>query len=185
MDRNKYYEEAFKLSRYPAHRYGLGENGEGMSLLTAFNAGDIVPLLAEPVLPNDKWDVNLSFLLRMFTPLHQIFSNIYLDTYVFWVNTRLNWTHWMQFCGQNDEEAFSLSFPYTIPKSDFEIRGVTVEDYNTDAAYVKSFGSYLGINFTDSTASTVSGQTFWVNGGVNDYFRRGSQNRISEWYMGN
>lgn len=180
MFRNEYYENAFKLSRFPATRYSLGENGEGMSLMTAFNAGDIVPLLAEPVFPNDKWDVTMSFLLRMFTPLHQIFSNIYLDTYVFWVNSRLNWTHWMQFCGQSDTEAFTLDFEYTIPKSTVYFDDSVSVPFYQNSAYVKSFASYLGINpiarFSSGGSNTYAQVT------VVDYFRRDYLNIYNEWF---
>ena len=71
---------------------------------TTFNAGDLVPIYVQEVLPGDTFDVNLTSLVRLATPLHPTMDNLFLDTYFFYVPNRLIWDNWTKFMGENDKQ---------------------------------------------------------------------------------
>lgn len=138
---------------------------------TAFNTGDIVPLMAVPVLPGDTWKTKVAYLLRMFTPMKQIFNNMYIDFYAHFVPYRLVWNHWVNFLGQNDSTAWTETNTYTIPQN--TIVSAQFSSYFESG----TLGDYLGINFT---SSTTDGQANQVT--VSDLFRRSYLCIYNEWY---
>lgn len=148
---------------------------------TAFNTGDIVPIMAEPILPGDTVDCNLSYLVRLFTPLNQFFSNCFLDTIAMFVPHRLVWTHWAQFCGENDVSAWTNDDDsYTVPQTTWTIAASTSGDFGTEI-YMKSLGCYLGINFTTATQGT-GGVVNTYSVAVSDLFRRGYLECWNQWF---
>ena len=70
---------------------------------TSFNAGDLVPLYIDEVLPGDTFRIKTSKVIRLQTLLTPIMDNVYLDIYWFFVPNRLTWEHWQEFCGENTE----------------------------------------------------------------------------------
>ena len=84
---------------------------------TTFNAGDIIPLDWQEVLPGDTFSVDTSLVTRMTTPIFPVMDNCYLDYYWFFVPNRLLWEHWEQFCGANDDiTAWETPIPYEVPQ---------------------------------------------------------------------
>ena len=84
---------------------------------TTFNAGDIIPLDWQEVLPGDTFSYDTSFVARMTTPIFPVMDNCYLDYYYFFVPNRLLWEHWEQFCGANDDiTAWEQPVTYEIPQ---------------------------------------------------------------------
>ena len=69
---------------------------------TTFSTGDLVPIFVNEVLPGDTFDINLTSLVRLATPLHPTMDNLFLDTYFFFVPNRLLWDNWTKFMGEND-----------------------------------------------------------------------------------
>lgn len=86
------------------------------SVTTTFNAGDLVPFYVDEVLPGDTFVVDTSKVVRMQTPLTPIMDNIYLDTYYFFVPSRLCWKHWPNLMGENTESAWIPETQYTVPQ---------------------------------------------------------------------
>ena len=86
------------------------------SVKTSFNVGDIVPFYVDEVLPGDTFSVDDSKVVRMSTLLTPIMDNLYLDTYYFFVPSRLCWDHWKQFCGENTESAWYPKTDYSVPQ---------------------------------------------------------------------
>ncbi len=86
------------------------------SVKTSFNAGDIVPFFLEEVLPGDTFNVKSSKVVRMQTLLTPMMDNVYLDTYYFFVPSRLVWNHWKEFNGENTESAWIPQTEYQIPQ---------------------------------------------------------------------
>lgn len=82
---------------------------------TSFNAGDLIPLYVDEILPGDSVKMRTSKVVRLQTMLTPIMDNIYLDVYWFFVPNRLVWEHWQQFCGENTESAWAPTAQYTIP----------------------------------------------------------------------
>lgn len=87
--------------------------------LTTMNAGKLVPIYLDEVLPGDTFDMNLSSLIRMSTPIHPVMDNAYLDTYFFFVPHRLVWSHWEAMNGQNDETYWTQPTEYMVPQLRF------------------------------------------------------------------
>ncbi|QCS36224.1 major capsid protein [Capybara microvirus Cap1_SP_166] len=99
--------------------------------LTTFNAGDLIPIYWEEILPGDTVSLTSSKVVRLQTLLTPIFDNVYLDTYFFFVPNRLLWTHWKEFCGENNQSAWLPEVQYTLPKIAFhtKVKPGHVADY--------------------------------------------------------
>ena len=48
---------------------------------TTFNTGDLIPIYMDEVLAGDTFKVDMSFVMRMTTPIHPVMDNSYLDVY--------------------------------------------------------------------------------------------------------
>ena len=83
---------------------------------TSFNAGLLIPLDWDEVLPGDTFSVDMSEVIRMSTPLYPIMDEIYLDTYFFFVPNRLLWKHWKEFNGENTTSKWEQETEYEIPQ---------------------------------------------------------------------
>ena len=84
--------------------------------VTSFNVGDCIPFYCDEVLPGDNFSVDTSKVVRLQTLLTPIFDDIYLDTYYFYVPSRLTWTHWKEFMGENNESAWIPQTEYSVPQ---------------------------------------------------------------------
>lgn len=82
--------------------------------LTTFNVGELTPIYLDEVLPGDTFKLKTSKLVRLTTSVHPTMDNAYLDTYFFYIPTRLIWDHWEQFNGAS-ESAWIQPKEYTIP----------------------------------------------------------------------
>ena len=67
---------------------------------TTFDAGKLVPIYCEEVLPGDTVTMDLSTVCRMSTPMYPVMDNAYMDVHWFFVPYRLVWSHWREFCGE-------------------------------------------------------------------------------------
>lgn len=83
---------------------------------TTFNAGELIPIFCDEVLPGDTFEVDTSYVVRMSTPIFPVMDNAFLDTYFFFVPNRLIWEHWEAFNGQNDDTYWTQPVEYNIPQ---------------------------------------------------------------------
>ena len=81
---------------------------------TTFDAGYLIPIFVDEALPGDTFNLRLTALARLATPLHPIMDNLFLDTHFFFVPNRLLWLNWEKFCGAQDNPGDSTDF--TIPQ---------------------------------------------------------------------
>lgn len=81
---------------------------------TTFDAGKLIPIYCEEVLPGDTVTMDMSTICRMTTPLYPVMDNAYLDTHWFFVPYRLLWEHWREFCGENTDP-WAQDTVYEIP----------------------------------------------------------------------
>ncbi|WNK12615.1 MAG: major capsid protein [Microvirus sp.] len=84
------------------------------TLKTTFDAGELIPIYCEEVLPGDSFSVRMSAFCRLSTPLFPVMDNLYLDSFFFYVPNRLVWTNWVKFMGEQVNPGDSIS--YTIPQ---------------------------------------------------------------------
>jgi hypothetical protein len=80
---------------------------------TAFDAGYLVPIFLDEVLPGDTCNLNMSGFGRLATPINPIMDNAYIDTQFFFVPKRLVWDNWQKFNGEQDNPGDSTD--YQIP----------------------------------------------------------------------
>jgi hypothetical protein len=83
-------------------------------LLTAFDADGLIPVLIDEVMPGDSFSCEMSFLCRLSAPSFPIMSNLYLESFFFFVPYRLLWTNWQKFMGEEIDPGDSIA--YTIPQ---------------------------------------------------------------------
>lgn len=81
---------------------------------TTFNAGNLVPIYLEEVLPGDTVSLDLSCICRMATPIAPVMDSAWLDVHFFFVPNRLVWDHWKNFIGES-KDAWSPEIVYEIP----------------------------------------------------------------------
>ena len=77
---------------------------------TTFDAGYLIPVYCNEVLPGDTFNVNVTMFARMATPLFPIMDNLYMDSFFFFVPNRLVWDNWKRFMGEQDNPGDSISF---------------------------------------------------------------------------
>lgn len=98
------------------------------------NVGSLLPFYWEPVLPGDTFSVKTSKVVRFQTMIAPCMSNMYLDTFFFYVPNRLVWEHWKEFCGENNSNAWIPTVEYSEPQ-------VVAES----GFAVGSLGDYMGL----------------------------------------
>lgn len=71
------------------------------TLLTTFNAGEIVPILCEEALPHDTWSLALNAIIRQSTLIAPTMGQLYADFYAFFVPNRIVNHSWKNVMGEN------------------------------------------------------------------------------------
>lgn len=80
---------------------------------TTFDAGKLIPVFVDEVLPGDTTRMSVNYFARLATPVKPIMDNIYLDWFFFFVPNRLVWEHWQNFCFEQEDPDDSTD--YVIP----------------------------------------------------------------------
>lgn len=97
---------------------------------TTFNAGYLVPVFCDEVLPGDTYNLTATFFARLATPLHPVMDNMRLTSFWFFVPFRLLWTNWQRFMGEQDNPGDSTD--YLVPQMLAPVGGYaanTIYDY--------------------------------------------------------
>lgn len=81
---------------------------------TTFDAGYLVPVYVDEVLPGDTFNLSATMFARLSTPLFPIMDNLHMDTFYFFVPNRLVWDNWKKFMGEQTNPGDSIS--YVIPQ---------------------------------------------------------------------
>ena len=81
---------------------------------TTFDAGYLVPVFVDEILPGDTFNLNMTAFARMSTPLFPVMDNLHLDTFFFFCPTRLIWNNFPKFMGEQTNPGDSIS--YTVPQ---------------------------------------------------------------------
>jgi hypothetical protein len=100
---------------------------------TTFNSGYLIPIYVDEALPGDTFNLSLSSMARLSTPMKPIMDNLYLDTFFFAVPIRLVWNNFQKFMGEQTDPGDSTD--YTVPTMTSP----------TDGPAVGSLSDYMGI----------------------------------------
>jgi hypothetical protein len=131
---------------------------------TTFDAGYLVPVYVDEMLPGDTFRLNMTAFARLATPLYPIMDNMHLDSFFFFVPNRLIWNNWQKFMGQQANPNSSISF--VVPQQVSPAGGYAIG----------SLQDYMGLPTAGQVASgqTVSHCAFWpraYNLIYNEWFR--------------
>jgi hypothetical protein len=97
---------------------------------TTFDAGYLVPVYVDEVLPGDTFNLKMTAFARLSTPLFPVMDNLHLDSFFFFVPNRLVWENWQKFMGEQNNPGDSID--YLIPQSTSPVGGYltnTLQDY--------------------------------------------------------
>lgn len=97
---------------------------------TTFDAGYLVPIYVDEVLPGDTFNLKMTAFCRMATPIYPVMDNLHLDTFFFFVPNRLIWSNWKKFMGEQTNPGDSIS--YVVPQQVTPASGYAVgslQDY--------------------------------------------------------
>ena len=103
------------FSTLPSVEIGRSKFNRNSTHKTTFNAGKLVPIFVDEVLPGDTFSMDVASLVRMSTPIFPVMDNAYLDTYFFFVPNRLVWEHWKEFNGENTSTKWTQPVEYSVP----------------------------------------------------------------------
>jgi len=77
---------------------------------STFDAGYLIPVYVDEVLPGDTFNLKMTAFSRLATPLHPFMDNVYLDSFFFAVPIRLIWDNWQKFNGEQTNPGDSTDF---------------------------------------------------------------------------
>lgn len=113
---------------------------------TTLNAGYLVPVLVDEVLPGDTFNLKMNAFGRLSTPLRPVMDTMYLDTFFFFVPLRLLWNNFQKFMGEQVNPGDSTS--YLIPTMTSPVGGY-VPPSNwaapTTAELASALSDYMGL----------------------------------------
>lgn len=89
-----------------------------------FNAGFLVPIFVDDVLPGDTFNLKMTGFCRMATPLVPLMDNLYMDTFFFFVPNRLVCEYWEKMNGEQTNPGDSTS--YLTPMSVAPVGGYAI-----------------------------------------------------------
>lgn len=94
---------------------------------TTFDSGYLVPFYVDEILPGDTFNVNATTFARLATPITPIMDNMYLDTFFFFVPSRLVWSHWVNLNGEQTNPGDSTD--YLVPTLSGSFNEGSLGDY--------------------------------------------------------
>ena len=100
---------------------------------TTFDAGKLVPIYVDEVLPGDTFSLSCTAFGRMATPIFPIMDNLHMDTFFFFVPYRLIWDNWKKFMGEQKNPGDSTDF--LVPQVSTPVGGWSIG----------SLGDYFGL----------------------------------------
>lgn len=97
---------------------------------TTFDAGLLIPVYCEELLPGDEYRGVMHAIARLATPITPFMDDLTLESFFFFVPNRLVWDNWQKFMGERRNPSDSIS--YTVPTATTPAGGYlpnTLQDY--------------------------------------------------------
>jgi hypothetical protein len=146
------------FSKVPATDIPRSVFDRSHNVKTTFDSGYLVPFYVDEVLPGDSFKADCSVFARLATPIVPIMDNLYLETFFFFVPTRLLWDHWQAMNGEQENPDDSTD--YLVP---------TVSGTNVGTT---TLWDYFGLPTNVAKALTVSALPFRAYNLIfNEWFR--------------
>lgn len=118
------------FSMLPSTNIKRSRFNRSFGLKTTINAGGLYPILVDEVLPGDTFQCSPTLFARMATLRVPFMDNVFLETFFFFVPSRLVWEHWEEFCGNRVDPDDEID--YLLPTATTGSSGVatgSVQDY--------------------------------------------------------
>lgn len=80
---------------------------------TTFNEGALIPYFVDEVIPGDTFTLNPVEFCRLATPVVPFMDNIYIESFFFFVPSRLVYDKWVNLCGEQENPEDSTD--YLVP----------------------------------------------------------------------
>jgi hypothetical protein len=118
---------------------------------TTFDAGYLIPVYVDEVLPGDTFNLKMTAFARLSTPIFPVMDNMYLDSFFFFVPNRLIWDNWQKFMGEQVDPGDSTD--YLVPQQVSPASGYAIG----------SLQDYMGLPTVGQVTAgqTVSHCAFW------------------------
>ena len=118
---------------------------------TTFDAGYLIPVYVDEVLPGDTFNLKMTAFARLSTPIFPVMDNMYLDSFFFFVPNRLIWDNWQKFMGEQIDPGDSTD--YLVPQQVSPAAGYAIG----------SLQDYMGLPTVGQVTAgqTVSHCAFW------------------------
>lgn len=100
----------YTFSQVPSAEIPRSSFDRSHTLKTTFDAGPLIPIFCDEVLPGDTFNLRTSGFARLATPLYPIMDNMYMDTFYFFVPLRLVWDNFQKMMGEQDNPGDSTDF---------------------------------------------------------------------------
>jgi hypothetical protein len=109
--------QQYSFSQVPKAQIPRSSFNRDHTVKTTFDAGYLVPIYVDEVLPGDTFNVSMAHFTRMATPIRPIMDNVRLETFFFAVPIRLIWENFQRFMGEQDNPGDSTDYvlPYMYP----------------------------------------------------------------------
>jgi len=123
-----------QFSRIPSANIQRSTFKRSHGYKTTLDPDYIYPIYCDEILPGDTFNVKLSSIARLNTPIVPIMDNMFMDFFFFFVPNRLVWDQFQQFMGEQKDPGDSTD--YVIP---------TVQSDITDGFAIGSLADYFGL----------------------------------------
>jgi len=138
---------------------------------TTFDAGELIPIYADEMLPGDTFSCKLTAFARLATPIHPTMDNAFMDTHFFSVPIRLIWDDFEEFMGET--KTYTASGSARLDETpDFTVAAPVAPTITAGGSGEAegSLSDYLGV------PTKVAGLTFSA------LWHRGYQLIWNDWY---
>lgn len=127
---------------------------------TTFNEGQLIPYFVDEVIPGDTFTLNPVEFCRLATPVVPFMDNIYIESFFFFVPSRLVYDKWVNLCGEQENPEDSTD--YLVP---------TV---SLSGDMTNKIPDYMGIacasgSFNNISVNCLPFRAYWLI--WNDWFR--------------
>lgn len=117
----------YSFSQVPTANIARTRFNRSHGLKTTFDAGWLIPVFLDEVLPADTKTLKATFFCRMATLATPLMDNLYLDTHFFFVPFRLVWDNFQKFMGEQENPGDSIDYlvpTCTSPEGGYEVQSI-------------------------------------------------------------
>jgi len=134
-----------KFSQVPKAEIPRSSFDRSHGYKTAFDAGLLIPVFVDEMLPGDTFNLSMQGFARLATPLAPIMDNMFMETFFFAVPNRLIWDNWKKFHGEQTNPGDTTDY----------LNPWLVNGTVTEGSLADYFGLPLGLDFDTTTVSAL------------------------------